>query len=142
MSKSWSQQETTQDTNMSVKTTENQSSESKIQSPPYPASLHVNQTKTMKGKKTAAQMAHALTVFNQHIPSCGAAGRQQADCLVSSTTSVCVQGRCRPQLCHTKTLGIFQLFSAAICPQLLPKKHKYRLWNERGICFSHPRRCH
>lgn len=55
---------------------------------------------------------------------------------------VCVQGRCRPQLCHTKTLGIFQLFSAAICPQLLPKKHKYRLWNERGICFSHPRRCH
>lgn len=47
---------------------------------------------------------------------CGAPGLEQADCLLRGTTSVCVQGRCKPQLCHTKTLDIFQLFSAAIFP--------------------------
>lgn len=46
---------------------------------------------------------------------------EQADCLVSATTSVCVQGWCRPQLCHTKTLHISTFQCCNLPPDCFPK---------------------
>lgn len=95
------------------------------------------QTKTMKGKQHRPTMNVRLTVFNQHIPRCGPVGLEQTDYLVSVTTFVSVQGWCRPQLCHTKTLGIFQFLSAAICP--LTASQKAEIWvgeREGDLLFS------
>lgn len=82
----------------------------------------------MKGKKQSKR----LTAFNQHIPCCGAVGLEQAD---GGTTYVCIQGWCRPQLCHTKTLGIFQLFSAAICPPTASQKAQIQAVEWAGDMF-------
>lgn len=83
--------------------------------PTRPFSALPNQNN--EGKRNIGPKTDDLeTVFNQHIPLCGAVVLEWADCRVSVTTSVCAQGRCSPQLRHTKTLGIFQLLSAAISP--------------------------
>lgn len=133
---------------MSVKTTDNQSPDFvKNLFPPSTqlptlSPFHVNQTKTMKGKKQHQPKWLICELYL--INTFRAVGLRALNRLIAWWVGphlFVYRGGVGHSSATQKPWAYFNFSVLQFAPRLLPKKHKYGLWNERGICFSHSLRC-